>query len=85
MATITNPINTQPNLHESNIQLNIKDFLEISSNIKDQETYTTKVEAVLGTTSYRYLIDCNAALDDEKTQDKELYNVLKVSFLDGKA
>ena len=85
VVTTTNPIITQPNPHQSNIVLNIKDFLKFSGDIKDQETYKTKVEAILGTTSYGYLLERNAASADERIQDKELYNVLNLSFLDGKA
>ena len=85
LVTTTDPIITQPKPHQTNIQLNLNDFPTFSRDIKDQGTYKIRMEAVPSTLSYRYLLDCDAASINEKLKDKELYNVLKLSFLDGKA
>jgi hypothetical protein len=69
----------------SPIKLLPNDVPEFSGDIKDQEKYRTQIEAMVGQTAFKFLLNRDAETPDEKECDEELYNVFKASFHDGTA
>ena len=69
----------------SPIKLSPNDVPEFSGDIKDQEKYRTQIEAMVGQTAFKFLLNRDAETPEEKERDEELYNVFKASFHDGTA
>jgi hypothetical protein len=67
------------------IKLSPNDIPEFSGDIEDQERYRTKIEAMVGQTTFKFLLSRDAANDTERERDEELFNVFKSSFHDGTA
>ena len=67
------------------MKLSHSDLPKFSGDIADQEKYHLKFETLIGTLMYAYLLDRDAANEIEIAQDKELYNLLNLSFMNGKA
>ena len=67
------------------IKLSPSDIPEFSGEIEDQETYRTKIEAMVGQTTFKFLLSRPPTNEVERERDEELFNVFKASFLEGTA
>eukprot|EP00957_Ditylum_brightwellii_P139005 10595039-Ditylum_brightwellii.AAC.1 len=67
------------------IQLSPADFPSFTGEIEEQESYKTKGEAQIRQTAFKFLLTRDAANQEEKERDKELFNVFKNSLHGGKA
>ena len=67
------------------IKLSPNDIPAFSGDIEDQESYRTKIEAMVGQTTFKHLLTRAPNNAVEKERDEELFNVFKASFNDGTA
>ena len=67
------------------IKLSPSDIPEFLGEIEDQETYRTKIEAMVGQTTFKFLLTRAPANVVERERDEELFNVFKASFFEGNA
>eukprot|EP00957_Ditylum_brightwellii_P046030 3492147-Ditylum_brightwellii.AAC.1 len=62
------------------IKLSPADFQTFSGEIKDQDNHRMKAEAQIGQIAFKFLLSQDAANQDKKECDKELFNIFKNSF-----
>eukprot|EP00957_Ditylum_brightwellii_P211996 15366841-Ditylum_brightwellii.AAC.2 len=62
-----------------------EEIMGIAFMVLRNENCKTKAETQIGQTAFKFLPTCNAANQEEKQRDKELFNVFKNSFHGGKA
>ena len=67
------------------IRLSPSDIPQFSGEIEDQESYQTKIEAMVGQTTFKFLLSRAPTNEVERERDEELFNVFKASFLEGTA
>ncbi len=67
------------------IKLSTSDIPSFSGDIQDQDTYKTRIEAIVGQTTFKHLLSRGPNSVDEIERDEELFNVFKNSFHGGTA
>ena len=84
-GTGTNVTNTGQYVPTAPIKLSPSDIPSFSGDIQDQDTYKTKIEAIVGQTTFKHLLSRGPNSAEEIERDEELFNLFKNSFHGGTA
>ena len=67
------------------IKLSPSDIPNFTGEIEEQDSYKTKIEAIVGQTTFKHLLSRAPTTATERERDEELFNVFKNSFFGGTA
>ena len=78
IARVTRSVNGS-----SPINLSPSDMPKCTKNIRDRDKYRNQIEAIVGETAFKFILNRKPTTVEEKDQDKELFNIFRASFHDG--